>query len=303
MTAQRPHARKKEPRYLEDITLAVDSSLPRQQEDLFTSDRFLGLYDEKRLMGKLRKIGMMEILHRRGYRDLRIRMAKQDNYTSRLYVDSVDFPDGETRLVELIVREGVFRPKKTFIPGFDFQEGLSMLLIEWLALQDPRASFTEDKPRLPGQQYPGLGGLKNMQELLYMFGRDLEKDAIIDIPEYYHAAVIYSRMYSEIYSRKYSFFSPVDAGTLEAVMRDLQGVPLAEVSFAVTFDCLLDARTGEQVRWKPSEQMYPISKKLHRYFEQKEYREILENTMNGLSFTMDWERFRKLKEQGAMDEV
>ena len=303
MTAQRPHTRKKEPRYLEDITLAVDSSLPKQQGDLFASDRFLGLYDERRLTGKLRKIGMMQILNRRGYRNLRIHMAKQDNYTSRLYVDSVDFPDGETRLVELIVREGVFRPKKSFIPGFDFQEGLSMLLIEWLALQDPRASFSEDKPRLPGQQHPGVGGLKNMQELLYIFGRDLEKDAIIDIPEYYHAAVIYSRMYSEIYSRKYSFFSPVDAGMLEAVMRDFKDIPLAEVSFAVTFDCLLDARTGEQVRWKPSEQMYPISKKLHRYFEQKEYREILENTMNGLSFTMDWERFRRLKEQGVADEV
>ena len=303
MTAQRPHTGKKEPRYLEDITLAVDSSLPKQQGDLFASDRFLGLYDERRLTGKLRKIGMMQILNRRGYRNLRIHMAKQDNYTSRLYVDSVDFPDGETRLVELIVREGVFRPKKSFIPGFDFQEGLSMLLIEWLALQDPRASFSEDKPRLPGQQHPGVGGLKNMQELLYIFGRDLEKDAIIDIPEYYHAAVIYSRMYSEIYSRKYSFFSPFDAGMLEAVMRDFKDIPLAEVSFAVTFDCLLDARTGEQVRWKPSEQMYPISKKLHRYFEQKEYREILENTMNGLSFTMDWERFRRLKEQGVADEV
>ena len=86
-------------------------------------------------------------------------------------------------------------------------------------------------------------------------------------------------------------------------MRDLQGVPLAEASFAVTFDCLLDARTGERVKWKPSEQMYPLSKKLYRYFEQKEYRQILEDTMNGLSFTIDWERFRKLKEQGAMNEI
>jgi hypothetical protein len=307
MMTQRSHAGKKEPRYLEDITLTVDSGQdvvrPGYEEDLFASGRFLGMYDEKRILSKLKKVGMMEILAGRGYRNFRIHITKQDNYTSRLYVDSVDTSGDDTRLIELIVREGVFRPRKSFVPGFDFQEGLSMLLIEWLSLQDPKSSFLPGKPRLPGQQYPGLGGLKNMQELLYSFGRSLGKDAIIDIPEYYHAAVIYSRMYSEIYSRKYSFFSPVDAGKLNAIMRDFPDVPLSEVSFAVTFDCLLDARTGEQVQWKPSEQIYPISHKLHRYFAQKEYKEILENTMNELSFTMDWEKYRQLKKNGVMDEV
>lgn len=307
MVTHRRHTGKKEPRYLEDITLTVDSGReagrPDLQEDLFASGSFFGLYDEKRILDKLKKVGMTEILYRKGYRNLRIQISKQDNYTSRLYVDSADISDNETRLIELIVREGIFRPKQSFVPGFDFKEGLSMLLIEWLALQDPKASFSADRPRLPGQQHPGLGGLKNMQEILYSFGRSLGKDAIIDIPEYYHAAVIYSRMYSEIYSRKYSFFSPVDAGKLHAIMRDFSGVPLAEVSFAVTFDCLLDARTGKRVQWKPSEQIYPISDKMYRYFEKKEYKEILEKTMNELSFTMDWERYRRLKEQGVMDDI
>ena len=303
MTVQRRHTGKKEPRYLEDITLSADASRPMRQEDLFTSGRFLGLYDEKRLSDMLKKAGMAEILSRRGYRNFRVHVARQDNYTSRLYVDSADSSDDSARLIELIMREGVFRPKRSFVPGFDFREGLSMLLIEWLALQDPKASFTPDKPRLPGQEYPGLGGLKNMQKLLYTFGRDLGKDAIIDIPEYFHAAVIYSRMYSEIYSRMYSFFSPVDAGTLQAIMRDFKDIPLADVSFAVAFDCLLNAHTGERFQWKPSEQIYPISERLNRYFEQKEYKEILENTMNGLSFTMDWERYRQLKEKGVVDEI
>lgn len=303
MTARRGHPSKKEPRYLEDITREIEGSRIEEPRDLFTSDRFLGLYDEKGIVALLEKSGMKEILSRKGYRDLRIQLANQDNYTSRLYVSSESRSGEDVRIVELIVREGVFRPKQTFVPDFDFRNGLSMLLIEWLALQDPAASFTPERPRLPGQQYPGLGGLKNMQEVLYMLGRDLDKDAIIDIPEFYHAAVIYSRLYSEIYSRMYSFFSPIDAGTLGAIMRDFSNVPLAEMSFAVTFDCLLDARTGEPFSWKPSEQMYPISRRLNRYFERREYQEQLEATMNELSFVMDRERYERLREEGAMDAV
>ena len=293
---------KKEPRYLEDITYSIATQPLDGKSELFASNRFLGIYDEKQITRFLEKVGIIAILHKKGYRNLIVSASKQDNYTSRLYVN-FDTQEKETRLIELIVREGVFRPKQCFIDGFDFSEGLSMLMIEWLALQDPWASFNQDKPRLPGQQYPGLGGLKNMQGMLYKFGKSMGKDAIIDIPEFYHAAVIYSRMYSEIYSRVYSFFSPNDAGQLQAMIRDFSGCSLADVSFAITFDCLLNAKDGKKAQWRPSEQIYPISKKLHRYFEHGNYRSIVENTMKDLSFTMDWEKFTALKGQGVIDEI
>ena len=64
MVTHRRHTGKKEPRYLEDITLTVDSGReagrPDLQEDLFASGSFLGLYDEKRILDKL-KVGMTEI--------------------------------------------------------------------------------------------------------------------------------------------------------------------------------------------------------------------------------------------------
>jgi len=294
---------KKIPRYLEDITYSIADDPVHKRDDLFTSNRFLGLYDEKQLMDMLTKAGMTRILYERGYRDLLISISQQDNYTYRLYVDFASKEEENTRLIELIVREGIFRPRKTFVQGFDFDEGLSMLLIEWLALQDPRASFSPERPRLPGQAYPGLGGLKNMQSMLYDFGKATGKDAIIDIPEYYHTAVIYTRLYSEIYSLAYSFFSPIDSGQLQAMIRDFKGIPLADVSFAVTFDCLLNAKTGEPADWKPSEEIYPISKKLHRYFNLKEYKEIVINTMNELSFDMDWDKYHRLRAKGITDEI
>ncbi|MBN2298571.1 MAG: hypothetical protein JXM72_08250 [Deltaproteobacteria bacterium] len=301
MTPNNMHP-KKEPKYLEDITYTIAADPLRDKDDLFLSSRFLGIYDEKQIMKMLEKVGIVAILYKKGYRNLIITVSKQDNYTSRLYVNH-DVLEKDTRLIELIIREGVFRPKEHFVDGFDFSDGLSMLLVEWLALQDPKASYNPAKPRLPGQAYPGLGGLKNMQAMLYSFGKTMNKDAIIDIPEYYHAAVIYARMYSEIYSRMYSFFSPVDAGRLQAMIRDLYEKPLAMVSSAITFDCLLDADTGEKAHWSPSEQIFPISKRLKAYVGHAQYHAVVERTINDLRFTMDWEKYASLMEQGITDEI
>jgi hypothetical protein len=292
---------KKDPRYLEDITYSV-ATQPVNKNDPFASSLFMGRYEERTLMEMLDRTGVIGILHKRGYRNLVVNVVRQDDYTSRLYVN-FDSDQSDSRLIELVVREGVFRPKENFVPTYDFSGGLSMLLIEWVALQDPGAQFTPDKPRLPGQQYPGLGGLKNMQDFLYKLGKLTGKDAIVDVPEYFHSAAIYSRLYTEIYDRMYAFFSPVDAGFMQAVLRDITGRPLAEISFAIAFDCLIDRRTGAQVKWRPSEQIYPITKKLHHYVEDEQYKRIVLQTMDERAFAMDWERYEQIKAQGLMDEI
>ena len=191
MTKERPRS-KKNPIYLEDITDSRSFEGSRaEKNNFFSANLFMGLYDEKQIMEKLEKVGIINILQQKGFRDILVSIDRQDGYTSRLYVNFRAIAE-KTRLIEVIVREGYFKPKQNFIPSYEFTGGLPMLLIEWLSLQDPRAVFTPDKPRLPGQQYPGLGGLKNMQELLYKLGKSSGKDAIIDIPEYFHTAVIYS---------------------------------------------------------------------------------------------------------------
>ena len=299
----RPRQRgKKEPRYLEDITFTVAPQAIKLEKDPFSSSLFMGMYDERQILQMMDSVGIIAILHRKGYRNLVVSIQKQDDYTSRLFVN-FKANEKETRLIELIVREGIYRPRENFVPSYDFSDGLSMLLIEWLALQDPKAEFKPEKPRLPGQQHPGLGGMKNMQELLYRLGKSTAKDAIVDIPETFHAAVIYARLYSEIYSRMYSFFSPIDAGIMQAMLRDLNGRPLADISFAVSFDCLMDANSGGPFKWRPSEQVYPITKKLHRYVEDERYKNLVLKTMNEHSFTIDWNKFETLREQGLLDEV
>jgi len=293
--------RKKEPKYLKDITISIDPD-NACRNDFLDTGLFLGRYDKDHMMRLFERVGITKILHEKGYKDLILSIHRHDDYTSRLYVNSGSL-EKEARIIELIVREGVFRPTRTFVDGYDFDGGLSMMLIEWLALQDPMIEFSKEKPRLPGQAYPGLGGLKNMQGLLYRLGRSLGKDAIVDIPEYFHAAAIYSRMYTKIYSRKYSFFSPIDAGQVKAMIRDLKDRPLSDVSFAIAFDCLVDEKTSEMVHWRPSEQVYPITKRLYAYIEDKRYKDMVEEVSGSLSFAIDWGKYARLRSEGVMDDV
>lgn len=294
--------RKKDLQYLEEIRLSEDA-MPWEhgRETLSGTGLFLGSFTEQDLRDLMEKVGLMDLIRSKGYSDLIFTLARQD-FTSRLYVN-YETPGKETRLIELILKEGMFRPKKTFIECFDFQEGLTMMLVEWLALQDPKGSFTAERPKLPGQSHPGLGGLRNLQEMLYTFGKKCHKDAIVDVPQHYHAAVIYSRLYTDIYARMYSFFSPVDAGLFKALTRDLAGRPLAQVSQAISMGCLLNTVTGLHETWRPSEQIYPVAKRLHAYFECPEYQAVVERTAAKAKYTIDWDRYHELLKQGIPDDA
>lgn len=294
--------RKKDLQYLEEIQID-DEVMPwvKGREALVDTSLFLGRFTEHDLRTLMERVGLMDLIRRKGYDDLIFTLTRQD-FTSRLYVN-YERPGKDTRLIELILREGVFRPKKTFIGRFDFQQGLSMILVEWLALQDPRGYFTPERPKLPGQSHPGLGGLRNMQEMLYLFGQKCRKDAIVDVPQHYHAAVIYSRLYTSIYARMYSFFSPVDAGLFKALTRDLDGRPLAQVSQAIALGCLMNTVTGLHETWRPSEQIYPVTKRLHSYFESSQYREIVDRTAEKAKYAIDWEKYQGILEQGIPDEA
>lgn len=291
---------KKNPVFLEEIALR-DDKLPWEKGAMFSEpDLFLGRYTADDIRALMDKSGLIELTRKKGYQDLLISISRED-YTSRLYVN-YDHADKDTRLIELIVREGLFRPNKTFIERFDFSQGLSMILVEWLALQHPLGRFTAERPKLPGQAYPGLGGMRPVQELLYLFGAKGRKDAIMDVPQHYHAALIYSRLYSSIYSRMYSFFSPVDAGLFQAMTRDLTDRPLAEISTAISYGCLMNLKTGVHEAWRPSEQIYPIAKHVQAYVECHEYRQIVEETAAKVKYAIDWDKYRQILEQGIPDD-
>ena len=186
--------------------------------------------------------------------------------------------------MELVVKEGIFEPKRSFIEGFELKN-LRMLMIEWLSLQNPKGTFDDKRQRLPGQKYPGLGILMDLERVLVCICERLGYEGVVDVPEYYHGALMYSP--------SFFFYDPGMEGKLRAMMRDLADLPLARASVAVMLNCLVDKNSGEFVGWSPGEQILPISEKVKSYFKSDEYRELSLKSKRGSSFFVDTEKLER----------
>ena len=142
-----------------------------------------------------------------------------------------------------------------------------------------------DRPRLPGQQRPGLGLLNEMFYLLRTISRELEVDGMLDVPEHFHTALFYSR--------SFRYLDPVVEGRFQAIARDLEGVPLALASDAVRRGCLFDRDTGVQLPWQASEQVMTERGALHRFLHSQEYRDARNEAQAGLRVVVNWDLYRE----------
>src|SRR5262249_36162254 len=113
---------------------------------------FLGRLELADLRRELEEAGVIKALASRGYRDPEVRVECAEG-EHRLVVAP---RGGGESLVDLRMAEGALSVDEPALraAGIDV---LSVLAVHWLALQDPQASFTPERPRLPGQRPPGLG--------------------------------------------------------------------------------------------------------------------------------------------------
>jgi hypothetical protein len=167
-----------------------------------------------------------------------------------------------------------------------------MLIIHWLCLSDPDRPFSAKRPRLPGQDRPGLGLLPQSIALLRDLGRELSIDGVLDVPDHFHTA--------QIFARAFRFLEPEREGRFQAIVRDLKGVPLALASEAIELGCMIDADTGEPLPWEPAEQVLPIRGPLRKYLLSPEHRHLRDQAFSALHAGIDWDRYRgKIAERGA----
>lgn len=220
---------------------------------LTEADLFLpawGVRRESRLLGFYTKHGVELVLERTGIFD-RLRDLGFDQPT--LDVD-LDDPAGETVRVfgapdrkEVLVEMRLRRDRRS-IPEME------LLTIEWLLLQNPRASFSPTRPALPGQKHPGLGMLKDTVALLIVACERLRLDGLVFVPSQFHVA-------SQLHGRLF-FLNPQALARYNALHRAFAGRSLAEGSRAIAEGRVVDTATGEVFRWQPETMVLPISEKL-----------------------------------------
>jgi hypothetical protein len=103
--------------------------------------------------------------------------------------------------------------------------GIEALYVHWLSLRNPRAQFSDRRPRLPGQEVPGLGLAREVGTMLALMAVRLGLGGVVFRPAHYHTA--YAARH------EFQFVDPDRQGRFEALVRDLAGVPLLEATTAV----------------------------------------------------------------------
>jgi len=239
-----------DPRGLTDLGKDDDFSLT--EEDIygglagtFRVTRFLNYYTKPGLELVLERSGILDRLRSLGYREFSLDWDLDDTsgQTLRLFGDH----QHKQLLAELRARRNL-----RLISGYE------LLHIEWLLLQNPRASFPEGTQPLPGQEFPGLGLLRDLVALLILICDRLQLDGLSFVPSHYHLAAT---------SRKLlRFLEPADEAFFQALSQTLQGLPLAQASQAVEEERVIDDATGETAHWYPMTMVFGVNLSYSRSF-------------------------------------
>jgi acetoin utilization deacetylase AcuC-like enzyme len=189
----------------------------------------LGTYSPEALEYVLYRFGVLRFLDRRGYGHFRVVLGTASSGGERVSVFG-SAGGAEHLLIDAVLERQTIAER-------------DVLYVHWLTLRDPRARFSDRRPRLPGQEVPGLGLAREVTELLVLVARRLQLAGIGFRPAWFHTAYV-ARL-------RFAFVDPGRQGRFEALLRDLGGVPVPLLS-----TWLAEGRVrmnGEPYEWEPAE--------------------------------------------------
>ncbi len=191
----------------------------------------LGFYTATGLENALFRYGIFEQLERLGYARFRIGLDT-DGMGERIRLF------GEEGGQEHLLFEAVLEKRRVV--------GVEVLYIHWMSLRHPQAQFSEHRPRLPGQEVPGLGLAREAGEMLGRMAERLRLGGVAFRPSHYHTA----------FSARHDFVfaDPRRQGRFEAMVRDLTGLRLLEATEAVAAGRV--RMNGEPYAWEADEMVY-----------------------------------------------
>jgi len=193
----------------------------------------LGFYTAQGMEVALHRYGIFLHLARLGYRNFRLTFDREGPGERVRLFGTTEGLAGEQLLIELILE------KRRCL-------GVPVLFIHWLSLRHPRAHFSERRPRLPGQEVPGLGLADEAGTMMARMAVRLGLGGVAFRPSNFHVAYT---------ARKgFAFVEPDRQGRFEALVRDLAGYPLAQATQLIAEGkVLLD---GAPYQWEADEMVY-----------------------------------------------
>jgi len=227
--------------------------------------RVLGHYSRHGLELLLERLGFFKQLRDRGFRHpvLDVAFGHALGETIRVYGDA------ERRGLVMELR---MNRNRRAVPGMD------VLYVEWLLLQNPRVPFGGRLAPLPGQEHPGLGMLNEVAAWLLVMCETLGLDGVVFVPAHYYTAALGQH--------RMRFLEPEDQARFEAVRDAVAGLSLADADRAIDDGRVVDADTGEPVRWLPTPMVVPVSGRLQALVQGPSYERALELARVALHVTL-----------------
>ena len=226
-------------------------------------NKVLGRYDALAIRRLFAEEGIVAAVEERGFSGLGIRVEVRRHGLphARLYGSKL-----ARRFMLLDACLGEARVQKDFFDarGYPVDRPLDLVVVHWVREEDPTAAFPPDRPPLLLQRHPGLGILRRAVRVVARMASELQKDAVVNVPKFFHDALIFFR------SRLFLFLDAAEQGHFEALARDLDTLALGDASLALLGGCVRDAK-GEVVVWNPGYQVFPLSDLVTAYFHSEGY--------------------------------
>ena len=135
---------------------------------------------------------------------------------------------------------------------------------------------------------PGLGMGEAVMELLVIMCGRLRTAGLINTPEHFHNA--------QMYSSQFFYLDPVLNGKLKAIARDLlPNYSLFEATWAIDLKCVLE--NGRPFEWFTGDQLIPLDRDLKEYFVNKEFIRATNEAFQNFSYTVNFELWNERKKQ------
>jgi len=226
--------------------------------------RFVGRFSRHEVELQLEQLGMLERIRRHGLHGLEVTLSPSPPLGQVLRVTAE--PNRAIPLLELKAGRS-----RALLPDAE------VIAVEWLLLQNPRATFTPRRLQLPGQEYPGLGMLRDVVAWLALICERVGLDGITFAPGQYYMAALGNRVLR--------FVEPVSQARFESMREALRGLRLADANRAVNEKRVVDA-AGQPVPWAPDMMVLPVSRKLRRRLGSDEYRAEVNAARERMRFTL-----------------
>jgi len=284
--------------YKKRIKQSSFGNLDLSDTDLFNLDIgkrggefFLGFFSKEGVKLALEKYGLYAELRNRGFNNVITNVDTTDPFKHKILIFN-EKKSQANLLMELVLRKSFF---KLDLPYANKHNGkcFQCLTIDWLSMQNPKGEFTPRRPRLPGQKYPGLGMSAKVVELLMIVCWRLGLAAIVNIPEHYHNAYLYSKIFY--------YLNPDIEAQFCALKQTCKNYPLHKISWGIDWGCITDLNSSLPLKWFVSIQIIPLEKELKEIIFSKKYKNYVKNKSKEFRFEFDENKYNRIREEISED--